>query len=237
MKKTLLQMVQSILSDMDSQDVNSISDSVEAQQIASVIEDTYYTILSSREIPELKKLIKLTSLSQLARPTHFKYPTEVKELEKIFYAVADGDYREVYFTDPLSFLNKQPKTGLIVADVNAGTSLVIGQDKNPTYYTSFDDEHIVMNSYDAAIESTLQESKTRAYGAVFPVFSVTDAYVPPLDDNLLAYLLAESKSVCFSLFKNGADPKIEQSARRIKNFATRDAYRTKQMNKRPHYGR
>lgn len=230
-------MVQSILSDMDSQDVNSISDSVEAQQIASVIEDTYYTILSSREIPELKKLIKLTSLSQLARPTHFKYPTDVKELEKVYYSVAEGDYKEVYYTDPLSFLNKQPKTGLIVADVNAGTSLVIGQDKAPSYYTSFDDEHIVMNSYDSTVESTLQESKTRAYGAVFPVFSTTDSFVPPLDDNLLAYLLAESKSICFSLFKNGADPKIEQSARRIKSFATRDSFKTKQTNKRPHYGR
>lgn len=73
-------MVQSILSDMDSQDVNTISDSVEAQQIASVIEDVYYTILNTREIPELKRLIKLTSLSQLARPTHFTYPSEVKKL-------------------------------------------------------------------------------------------------------------------------------------------------------------
>jgi hypothetical protein len=32
MKRTLLQIVQNILSDMDSEDVNSISDSVEAEQ-------------------------------------------------------------------------------------------------------------------------------------------------------------------------------------------------------------
>jgi hypothetical protein len=36
MKRTLLEMVQSILSDMDSEDVNSISDTNEAEQIASV---------------------------------------------------------------------------------------------------------------------------------------------------------------------------------------------------------
>ena len=40
MKTTLLQIVQSILSDMDSEEVNSISDTTEAQQIASVVEDT-----------------------------------------------------------------------------------------------------------------------------------------------------------------------------------------------------
>jgi len=34
MKTTLLEIVQSILSDMDSENVNTISDSVEAQQVA-----------------------------------------------------------------------------------------------------------------------------------------------------------------------------------------------------------
>ena len=48
MKQTLLQMTQSILSDMDSEAVNSISDTVEAQQIASVIEDTFYNIFCKR---------------------------------------------------------------------------------------------------------------------------------------------------------------------------------------------
>ena len=52
MKRTLLSMVQSILSDMDSEDVNAISDSIEAQQVASVIEDTYFNLVSARDIPE-----------------------------------------------------------------------------------------------------------------------------------------------------------------------------------------
>jgi hypothetical protein len=57
MKRTLLEMVQSILSDMDSEDVNSISDTNEAEQIASVIEDTYYNIISARDIPEHQQLL------------------------------------------------------------------------------------------------------------------------------------------------------------------------------------
>jgi hypothetical protein len=230
-------MVQSILSDMDSQEVNSISGSVEAQQIASVIEDTYYTILNSREIPENKKLIKLTSFSETARPTHFYYPTDVKEIEKLYYSDTTGVYKEIRYLDPLSFLASQPTSGLSVLDVNAGTTLLIGDTSFPTYYTSFDDKSLLMNSYNASIETTLQASKTRAFGTTFPVFTVSDSFVPALDDNLLAYLLAESKSICFSLFKNGLDPKIEQSARRIKSFATRDSYKTKQANKRPMYGR
>ena len=44
MRNTLLQMVQSILSDMDSEAVNSISDTVEAEQVASVIQDTFFEL-------------------------------------------------------------------------------------------------------------------------------------------------------------------------------------------------
>lgn len=51
MKRTLLQIVQNILSDMDSEDVNSISDSIEAEQIASVVRDVYLNMVSTRMIP------------------------------------------------------------------------------------------------------------------------------------------------------------------------------------------
>jgi hypothetical protein len=107
----------------------------------------------------------------------------------------------------------------------------------PTYYTSFDDKHLVFNSYDASVDTTLQSSKTMAYGTMYPVFSITDGFEPQLDDNMMPYLLAESKSVCFSLFKSGSDPKVEQAARRLKSYVQNDMYRTKQANKRPHYGR
>ena len=92
MKQTLLQLTQSILSDMDSEAVNSISDTVEAQQIASVIEDTFYNISSARDIPEHHQLLKLTSLSTTAKPTHFQYPTNTKEIVSLRYNTATTGY-------------------------------------------------------------------------------------------------------------------------------------------------
>jgi len=245
MKTTLLELVQSILSDMDSEAVNSISDSVEAQQVASVIEDTYYNIISNRDIPELKRIITLTSLSDSTRPTHFKYPENVKQLEEIRYntALSGGvTYAVVPFIDPLEFIARQSTdedaTAIIqVPDVNTSAVFLIRNDTMPTYYTSFDDEHIVFNAYDASVESIMQASKTMAYGTVYPTFSITDSFEPHLDDNMMPYLLAESKSVCFSLFKSGSDAKVEQAARRLKSYVQNDMFRTKQANKRPHYGR
>ena len=244
MKRTLLEMVQSILNDMDSEAVNSINDSVEAQQIASVIEDVYYNIVAARNIPEHQQLLKMTSLSSSVRPTHFQYPTNTREIVSLAYNTdTQGkiNYQEIQFVEPMDFLSRMPynlSTGvLVVPDVNSNISLTIFADRMPTYYTSFDDLHIVMNAYDASIDTTLQESKTRAYGTVYPTFTIADGFVPDLDDTMLPYLLAEAKSTCFSLFKSGSDPKIEQAARRLKSFVQNDMYRTKRPNVRNHYGR
>ena len=244
MKKTLLEMVSSILSDMDSEAVNSISDTVEAQQVASVIEDVYYNIIAARNIPEHQQLLKLTSLSSSVRPTHFQYPTNTRDIVDLSYNIdvqGGVNYQEIHFVEPLDFLKQMPYNNpdstLVVPDATASTSLVIFKDRMPTYYTSFDDLHIVMNAYDSSVESILQASKTRAYGTVYPTFTIADSFTPDLDDTMLPYLLAEAKSTCFSLFKSGSDPKIEQAARRLKSFVQNDMYRTKRPNVRNHYGR
>lgn len=244
MKKTLLEMVSSILSDMDSEAVNSISDTVEAQQIASVIEDVYYNIIAARNIPEHQQLLKLTSLSSSVRPTHFQYPTNTRDIVDLSYNIdvqGGVNYQEIHFVEPLDFLKQMPYNNpdstLVVPDATASTSLVIFKDRMPTYYTSFDDLHIVMNAYDATVETILQASKTRAYGTVYPTFTIADSFTPDLDDTMLPYLLAEAKSTCFSLFKSGSDPKVEQAARRLKSYVQNDMYRTKRPNVRNHYGR
>ena len=244
MRKTLLEMVQSILSDMDSEPVNSISDSIEAQQIASIIEDTFYNIITGKNIPDHQKLIKLTSLSSTARPTHFEYPTNTKELISVKYNVTKTsgkfEWQEIEFVDPLTFISRMPylQTGFIsVLEPVSSVPLVIANDTMPTYYTSFDDTYIIMNAYDASIDSVLQSSKTLCYGSVFPTFTISDAFEPDLDETMLPYLLAESKSACFSLFKGGSDPKVEQSARRLKNRIQDNLYKTKQRTKRPLYRR
>jgi hypothetical protein len=94
-----------------------------------------------------------------------------------------------------------------------------------------------MDAYDATVESTLQQSKVRAFGATYPTFSQTDGHIIDLDNTLMPYLLAEAKSTCFSLFKAGSDPKVEQAARRLKSYVQNDMYKTKRANTRNYYGR
>lgn len=240
MKTTLLQIVRSILSDMDSEDVTSITDTVEAQQIASVVEDTYFNIIAARDIPEHRRLLSLVALGDTAKPTHFKYPTDTKKIIRLEYnvgTVANKDFKELKYVDPLVFLDRMSEDDVLVETFEGNVDIYVANDRDPSYYTSFDDEYVIVDAYDVAEETSLQAAKTRAWGSVYPTFSQTDAFEPDLDNTLMPLLLAEAKSTCFSLFKGGSDPKVEQSARRLKSYVQNDMYKTKQANKRPYYGR
>lgn len=241
MKTTLLQVVQSILSDMDSEDVNSIADSIEAQQIASVVEDTYYNIISAREIPEHNKLMSLVSAADGNKPTHFKYPVSTKYVERVEYNIGTGsekNYKVIEFVDPVVFLDRMDEdNGRLVDTYADNIDIFVSTDRPPSYYTSFDDEYLIMDAYDSSVDNILSASKIRAFGATYPTFSQTDSHVIDLDNTMMPYLLAEAKSTCFSLFKGGSDPKIEQTARRLKSYVQNDMYKTRRPNTRNNYGR
>ena len=228
-------MVQSILNDTDSEPVNSIFDTEEAQQFASVIRDTYFNIIAASETPEHDELLKLTALSDITKPTILVYPTNLKDIRLFEY-----DGKEVYWKEPTAFLANLPSEGDDVFTYTHplnGISLTARNSKNPKYYTSFDNEYIVCDSYDMSVDTTLQESKTRCWGTKYPSFTMSDSFIPDLSEQMFPYLLSESKSVCFSVFKSGSDPKIEQAARRLRSYVQNDRYKTKQVNRRNLYGR
>jgi len=243
MKMTLLEIVQKTLNDMDSEDVNAIGDTLEAMQIASIVEDVYFSIIAAHEVPEHKELLKLTALSDSTYPTHFEYPTNVKDIEKVYYNIsltAIPNYKEIFFAEPLDFLNitdNQSTDYDTVLDKNGSTTLFISNTKMPTYYTSFDEEYMVFDSYLATEDTTLQAAKTRAYGQKYPTFTISDSFTPDLEAKMFPLLLAEVKSQSFSLFKPQVDPKIEQKARRLRSFLQNDKHKTNRGNKTNDYGR
>ena len=228
-KMTLLEIVQSILSDMDSEEASSITDNNESAQVASIVRDTFYNIIATRNVPEHAGLLKLTALSDSAYPSHFSYPDNLKSIDMVWYKTSDGDYTEVKWCEPLDFLSRTDGRGSDYTSVNdkqGATELRIQNNKHPEFYTSFDDEYIVMDSYESAVDTTLQSSKVRAHGVSYPVFSIEDTYTPDLDPVYFPYLLAEAKSTAMSLLKGASDPKVEQAARRQKSYIQNDRYNT-----------
>jgi hypothetical protein len=230
-KKTLIEIVKQLLSDMDSEDVNSISDTVESQQVASIVEQVFYDMVAARRIPEHEGLIKLTASADSAYPTHFTFPDNVKHITHVWYDKSDDgslEYDAVYWMEPMQFLemcDAHSSDYDTVLDKQAGTSLRITNNKHPSYYTSFDDENIVMDSYKSTVESTLQQSKVRAYGVTIPVFSQTDSYTPDIDNVLFPLLIAEARTMCFELLGGGTTQVIDRAARRQRAWVQNDKHK------------
>ncbi len=242
MKMTLLEIVQNILSDMDAEEVNSIADTTEATQVASIVKDTFNNMVANRTVPEHKELVKLTSLGDISRPTHMKYGEDVTKLEKVWYDTsADGSftYSTIRWCAPEDFITRADGLQTNYVEVmEGGTMLRVGNAAMPTFYTSFDDEHLIFNSYDASVDATITEGRSRAYGTRLPTFDMTDDnFVADIDAHMFPYLLAEAKSTAFSLLKGGPDPKVEQAARRQKSNLQNDKFNTIRTRGLSHYGR
>lgn len=234
-KMTLIEIVSDILNDLDSDSVNSIDDTIESQQVAQIVKTCYHEIISNRNWPHLQKLIQLDALNDLTKPTYLKLPDEVKELTFFKYEVQKQgttkvEQREIRYKQPDAFLryvsyrnSDQPQT--IETIDFSGTKLLINNNAAPQFWTSFDDLHIVCDSYDVTIDDTLKQSKTQALAYMEPVWVHDNEAIPDLPSEAFSSLLEEAKSTAFFTLKQMVNVKSEQKANRQKTWLSRKAWR------------
>lgn len=236
-KLTLLEMVQNILSAMDSDEVNSIFDTVESQQVVEVIKETYDEQFNNITIPEMVGIVTLESVSDVTRPNYLKFPSNTKSIEWLRYRGADERYTELTYCDPEDFFKmvlENTATGsntMLITD-SSGVQYYIKTNRTPHYYTVSDDNFLIFDSYDASWDTTLQSSKTFAWGTKEPVWEMQDDFIPLLDSNLFPLLLSEAKSTCFINFKQISSTKEEQRARRQRIRMQNNKWKAKDATKR-----
>ena len=108
----------------------------------------------------------------------------------------------------------------------SGVQLLIANDEGARFWTSFDDEFIVFDQYDKEVDATVQSSKTQVLGYREPVFLLLDSTIPDLPSKNFAYLLSESKSVCFNTLSQEPNAKEEQRSRRQRTWSSIEKFRT-----------
>lgn len=82
---TLLEMTQDILSSMSSDEVSSISDTVESLQVAKIVRNKYYDIITRTGMPENKELFQFTASGDSTKPTLMYMPSQVGNIEWVKY--------------------------------------------------------------------------------------------------------------------------------------------------------
>lgn len=246
-KMSLLEMTQDILSDMVSDEVNSIDDTVEAQSVANIIKTTYYSMLANRNWPHTRKLVQLEASGDINRPNYVRLPSSLKELVSIEYdckklGAVNSEYKELKYKYPDEFLRmvSQRKSGdanvKTVTDFS-GVKLLILTDKAPEYYTSFDDDYVVFDSYDSVIDTTIVQGKTGCIAYITPTWVRTNEAVPDLPVDAFPALLSEAKSASFYNIKQMTNEKEEIKSGKQSRWLARKAWRTHGGVRTEDYGR
>jgi len=247
MKMTLLDIVQDILSDLDSDEVNSIDDTTESMQVAQIVKSTYFAMMSNRNWPHLRKSLKLTNAGTPSRPTHMYVKDDLKELSTLFYDIRKVDsekreYKEMKWVEPDAFLRKSSsldntKENVTLVEDTTGVELLILNDKAPERFTSFDDKTLIFDSYDKDVSDTLLGNRVQAMGYVMPDWEQVDEHIPDLPQEAFTALLEEAKSRCFIKLKQMADPTADAEARKQQRWLSRKAWVVEGGIKYPNYGR
>lgn len=199
MKQTLLEMVQRILESRDMQLVNSIFDTREAVQVANIIKECYIHLLYVREIKSQNTLLTFDSLSDLQHPTYLKFKDDIAQIDSFKYRDAiTGKYSDLQLLQPQDFLDRSLNLDPSNPDVTqiidfSGITLNVYNNRQPQYWTSFDDIHVVLDAWNREAEDTIEETNTVAYGVRIPEFKIEDTFVPDLAPQHFSYLLSKAK--------------------------------------------
>ena len=190
----------------------------------------------------------LDASGDVNKPTHMRLPNTVRKLDWIRYdrrLEADDPlrYDDITYLSPEEFTARVLERSSEDADVLtvtdfSGAKLLIRTDKGPDWWTSFDDTYVVFDSYDSDVDSTLQQSKTMAYGAVGASWTMTDTFEPDLPEHLFPILKAETLARAALRHNQMPDATAERDSRRLRiGHIKRGARAAMPPHPYPDYGR
>jgi len=245
--KTILQHVNSILSEMDSRQVVSIGDTDESSEVRDILESVFYEMQAVRPYRKARRYLGLNTYGgsqEIGSKIIYDlnkaagtYNGQIVELDVVtvpvykqelpLTEVSRKDLRYMFPEDFIAHTNQRNPTSstteIITPDVDIVTSLLIYNNKQPEYYTSFDDRYIVFDSYDADIlpDGINQDSvQLRAEVEIdFPTDETDELTQLPRD--VIQLLVLKAKQRSFIAMKNMDNSAIAREIRRLERHQSR----------------
>lgn len=144
MKLTKLKLVQMVLSAIDSDNVTAVSETIESEQVGIIV-DTIYDDLNG-EFP-WAHLREKGVLEVTATDHQMKIPDGVMTLNDVYYNKT-----------LISFIEPEEMTELLFSrdtdDDNVDENGAY-TDRDPIYWTSYDDTYVIFDAYDGTLASAL----------------------------------------------------------------------------------
>lgn len=245
-KRTILQLVAQLGEGIESDEIESLNETVEASDIASILEQTYKEILNRRtwefmtgKVRQLdNRLPASTELNTLL------IPADVKKITCLRYKdeVSDkfGDLLYLTACDFVEMVQSRTVTDAAITSIlnEDGVELLTFTDRKPEHWTSFDEATITFDAYDVALGTGNIGVDSVIIADVMPVTDFTDpTAVLNIPERMETLVFNEALSTCNYRLRQTADPRTDRIARRQNISLRRNEVITKTDNKEATYGR
>lgn len=256
MPYNLLEIVQLTLSSLDSDEVNTINDTVESRQIVDIARSVFDDMVSRYDMPENNDIFELEASGDNTKPVLMFVPDNVLRIDWVRYNKKEttdtfSNYQRLEFKPLDTFLqiqndllrNETSNVAQMTHTINGTTfDFLYRTDRQPEFYTSFDDKTLIFNAIDLTEDTTLQKDKTQCSGWIKPVFQISNSFIPTFDEPLHTLWLSEVKAQAFVELKQTQNAQVERKARRQEVRFQKDKRRVPftdrgELDLLPNYGR
>lgn len=200
MPMNLQEMTERVAEFVNADKVNSINDTDESLKIATIIKETYESMVLSKEIQTALELFQLQSSSSESAKTCLIIPDIALTLDIVKYTNKDGKIYSPQYMEPMEFidwtlgLDVTAEYTETVTDKETGVVYNIRNDKDPSFYTIISGKYLIFDSYNKDFESLLQGRHCICYGHTLPAFEMKDEFIPDLQEQQFPILLSRAKT-------------------------------------------
>lgn len=228
---TVLEMVQDVLNEGDMDTVSTWDETIESEQIGNLIKTVFYEYHASNLIPGHQELDNPTSATG---NTYYTIPPAVGEIFWIKWDDGTSSRKDLIYLEPKQFIEKLDTSGTSIADPGSGVNLEFNVTTDPTYWTSFDDTYICIDSYDTTPPAV---SELVMYVRLEPSITLADGTIPDVPNDGMASFLAEVKSRALLMLNQEVNPMVEMKRRELAAIASQRNWVTDGKVRTPNYGR
>lgn len=230
-KQTLLELTQGLLASMDSDEVNSIADTVESYDIALLLRDVYYDIAVELDLPAHETLFELTASGDVDQPVLMYVPENVSKIYWIKYdnklsTETNSHFEQINFVPFEEFLNSQTSLYNDSTNVSQMTfcvnedeedfEIMYHTDRFPARYTHIGQDTLLFDAINTDEDTTLNKDKTMCFGLVYPTFTLEDTFIPDLEVSQFPYYRNRAKVRAFAEKKQAPNQEAASEARNQK---------------------
>ena len=244
-KRTILTLVQEIGEGIDTDEIDSLNETEEVVRIVNILEQTLKEVLDRKTWEFMKGKVRqlddrLPGSSQL---NTLLIPADVTRITCLKYKDDNDKFYEVQYMQACDFvamLQARTETEAdITAIINAdGVALNTRTTVPPQNWTSFDEETITFDSYNAASGSGNLIADSVIIADVMPVTDFTDpTAVLNIPERMETLVFNEALVTCNYRLRQTADPRADRVARRQGISLRENEHKTKKDKKVKRYGR